>query len=137
MDSGGYSTGEPTTLKSYTDRKGASIADQKVSNFKNGGSAYLNLRNNGSTTKHIDFLQNEGSFGSTSLSDWKLTTTSDDDFHLVRKRTPVLGIYENEVVVEFKSDGDVNIVKESGLKVDGVDVVVKTDLAELICSSRE
>ena len=44
----------------------------------------------------------------------------------------MLGRYDNEKVAEFKDDGDVNIVKEGGLKVNGVDVVVKTDLADLI-----
>ena len=51
---------------------------------------------------------------------------------MVRKATPVLGRYDNEKVVEFKDDGDVNIVKGGGLKVNGVQVVVTTDLADLI-----
>jgi hypothetical protein len=51
---------------------------------------------------------------------------------MVRKATPVLGRYDYEKVVEFKDDGDVNIMKEGGLKVGGVQVVVTTDLADLI-----
>ena len=47
LNLGGVPTGESTTLKSYTDTKGASIADQKVSAFKNGDSSYLKLRNTG------------------------------------------------------------------------------------------
>ena len=108
-----------------------------IDTFREGGDAYLRLRNTRGTT-FLQFLRSakdsfgNTNFGSASANDWKLATNSNYGLDLVRKATPVLGRYDNEKVVEFKDDGDVKIVKEGGLKVDGVDVVVKTDLADLI-----
>jgi len=47
---------------------------------------------------------------------------------IVRKATPVLALYNNEKVMEFKDDGDVNIVKTGGLKVNGVEVALKSQV---------
>ena len=47
---------------------------------------------------------------------------------IVRKATPVLGRYDNEKVIEFKDDGDVNVVKTGGLKVNGVEVALKAQV---------
>ena len=56
LDSEGNPTLEETTLKSYTDRKIKNIAEEKVSDLKNGGSGYFNLRNT-SGTALLQFLQ--------------------------------------------------------------------------------
>ena len=126
-----------TTLRSYTDRKIKNGVNSGIDTFRDGGGSYLRLRNTTGGTL-IQFLRSpkdsfgNTNFGSAPASDWKLETNSNYGLDLVRKATPVLGRYDNEKVAEFKDDGDVNIVKEGGLKVDGVGVVVKTDLADLI-----
>ena len=126
-----------TTLRSYTDTKIENGVDSGIDTFRDGGSSYLRLRNTTGGTL-LQFLRSPkdqfGStiFGSAPASDWKLETNSNYGLDMVRKATPVLGRYDNEKVVEFKDDGDVNIVKGGGLKVNGVQVVVTTDLADLI-----
>ena len=126
-----------TTLRSYTDTKIENGVDSGIDTFRDGGSSYLRLRNTTGGTL-LQFLRSPkdqfGStiFGSSAASDWKLETNSNYGLDMVRKATPVLGRYDNEKVVEFKDDGDVNIVKGGGLKVNGVQVVVTTDLADLI-----
>ena len=39
-----------------------------------------------------------------------------------------MGRYDNEKVIEFKDDGDVNVVKTGGLKVNGVEVALKAQV---------
>lgn len=95
-----------------------------MNDFKDAGSSYLKLRNTSGVT-HLDFLRSSETFGSVPNADWKLTTNSNDGLDIVRKATPVLGLYENEKVVQFKDDGDVNVVKEGGLKVNNEEVATK------------
>jgi len=105
-----------TNLKTYS--------EEKVNDFKDAGSSYLKLRNTSGVT-HLDFLRSSETFGSVPNADWKLTTNSNDGLDIVRKATPVLGLYENEKIVQFKDDGDVNVVKEGGLKVNNEEVATK------------
>ena len=92
LDSEGNPTLEETALKSYTDRKIKNIAEEKVSELKNGGSSYFNLRNTSGTTL-LQFLQSPSgeAFGSVGASDWKLATNTNYGLDIVRKATPVLG----------------------------------------------
>jgi len=129
LDSEGNPTLEEATLKSYTDRKIKNVAEEKVSELKNGGSSYFNLRNTSGTTL-LQFLQSPSgeAFGLVGASDWKIATNTDYGLDIVRKATPVLGRYDNEKVTEFKDDGDVNVVKTGGLKVNGVEVALKAQV---------
>ena len=62
-------------------------------------------------------------------ADWRLTTNSTCGFDLYRKAThPSLGVLYDGNVIEFKADGDVNIPKADGLKVNGVEVALKAQV---------
>ena len=144
----GTPTGEDPTLKSYTDKKidqlATNITRDKLDDFKKGkNNSSLQLRNysfdpstfNRNGTQKIEFLRTTPTeaFGANKCNDWRIIGNQYCGLDIYTKATdPNLGaVYEGNVI-EFKPDRDVNIVKEGGLKVNGVQVVVTTDLADLI-----
>ena len=126
--------GSDTTLESYTDKK----IQENIFELLDGKYDHLQLRNdainiNGDRvgTQLIDFLRTTASesFGANECADWRLTTNSTCGFDLYRKAThPTLGSLYDGNVIEFKADGDVNIPKVGGLKVNGVEVALKAQV---------
>ena len=136
LNSSGVSTGEDPTLKSYTDRKIMDISGLRIDDFKNGISSYLKLRdysvdgnNNRTGIQRLEFLRTTPleSFGENECVDWRLTTSSTCGFNIYRKGThPTLGVVYAGNVFECDQDGDVNIPKVGGLKINGNEVATKS-----------
>ena len=72
------------------------------------------------------------------LVNWRIIGNSSCGLDIYTKATDpnLWAVFEGNVI-ELKSDRDVNIVKEGGLKVNGVQVVSKTDLEDLINTVNE
>ena len=122
-----------TTLKSYTDKK----IPENIFELLGGKYDHLQLRNDAiidgyrAGTQLVDFLRTTASesFGANECADWRLTTNSTCGFDLYRKAThPTLGSLYDGKVTELKNDGDVNIPKAGGLKVNGVEVALKAQV---------
>jgi len=126
------SIGADTTLKSYTDKK----MDVYIDALVDGGSDYLQLRDtvtdgsgNRIGTQKIEFLRTTPteSYGSSQCPDWRVVADSSCSFDIHRKAThPTLGVLYDGNVIEFDQDGDVNIPKVGGLKVNGNEVATKS-----------
>jgi hypothetical protein len=132
-----------TTLKSYIEQKsaiqGAAKAQLEVDNLVNRyreESSFMKLRDHyinanlirGNTTK-IDFLRStpEEEYGDYLGADWRITTNQSYGMDFHRKSTdPNLGtsLY-NGNVLELKEDGDVNVVKAGGLKINNDEVATQ------------
>ena len=126
------SLGAATTLKSYTEKK----IDVYIDALVDGGSEYLKLRNdsvdgsgNRIGTQKIEFLRTTAAeaFGANQCADWKIGTDSTCGLNIYRKGThPTLGVLYNGNVIEFDQDGDVNVVKVGGLKINNAEVATKS-----------
>ena len=122
----GHFGGLDPTLKSYT--------DGKVVDFKDGGGSYLKLRDatvnasgNRTGTQKIEFLRTtpSESYGDDECADWRLTTNNTCGLDIHRKQTdPTLGSVYDGNVIEFKQDGDVNVVKPHGIRVNNTRVAL-------------
>ena len=114
---------------------------QKVGDFTNGlgfsGSSYLKLRNTTELndmrvgTQKIEFLrttENEA-YGSENCGDWRISTNDECGFDFHRKQTDVSGLetYDGNVL-EMKVNGDVNVVKPQGLRVNNTRVALTTEV---------
>jgi len=116
------------TLRSYT--------DGKLNEVQEGIQSYMKLRDysvnssgNRSGETRIEFLRTTPveAFGSDQCLDWKIGANSACGFEVYRKGThPTLGNIYDGNVIEFDQDGDVNIVKVGGLKVNGNEVATKS-----------
>ncbi len=101
-----------------------------------GSSQYLKLRDasaNASGDRNgvqgIDFVRTTAAeaFGDDVCADWRLTTNSGCGLDIYRKQTdPNLGSVYDGNVIEFDQDGDVNVVKVGGLKINNAEVVTKS-----------
>ena len=126
------SLGAATTLKSYTEKK----IDVYIDALVDGGSEYLKLRNdsvdgsgNRIGTQKIEFLRTTAAeaFGANQCADWKIGTDSTCGLNIYRKGThPSLGVLYDGNVIEFDQDGDVNVVKVGGLKINNAEVATKS-----------
>jgi hypothetical protein len=66
-------------------------------------------------------------YGADVCIDWRLTTNSTCGLDTHRKNTdPTLGSVYNGNMIEFKQDGDMNVVKAAGLKVNNQEVATKS-----------
>jgi hypothetical protein len=120
--------GLPPTLRSYT--------DGKLNEVQEGIQPYMKLRDysvdasgNRSGETRIEFLRTTPveAFGSNECVDWKIGATSACGFEVYRKGThPTLGNIYDGNVIEFDQDGDVNIPKVGGLKINGNEVPTKS-----------
>jgi len=114
---------------------------QKVGDFTNGlgfsGSSYLKLRNTTELndmrvgTQNIEFLrttENEA-YGSENCGDWRISTNDECGFDFHRKQTDLSGFetYDGNVL-EMKANGDVNVVKPQGLRVNNTRVALTTEV---------
>ena len=118
----------PPTLRSYT--------DGKLNEVQEGIQSYMKLRdyswdanNNRIGETRIEFLRtnpNEN-FGLNHCADWRIGANSTCGFDIYRKAThPNLGSIYDGNVLELEDDGDVNIPKVGGLKINGDEVATKT-----------
>ena len=134
-----------TNLKSYTERKsaiqGATQADAKILELVDGSSQYLKLRDasvnasgNRNGVQGIDFVRTTASeeFGENECADWRLTTNSICGLDIYRKATGSLGALYDGNVIECDADGDVNVVKVSGLKINNSEVATKSFVATAV-----
>jgi hypothetical protein len=135
-----------THLKSYVERKfsiqGATQADAKILELVDGSSQYLKLRDasvNASGDRNgvqgIDFVRTTASeaFGDDVCADWRLTTNSFCGLDIYRKQTdPILGSVFDGNVIECDADGDVNVVKVGGLKINNSEVATKSFVATAV-----
>jgi len=135
-----------THLKSYVERKsaiqGATQADAKILELVDGSSQYLKLRDasvNASGDRNgvqgIDFVRTTASeaFGDDVCADWRLTTNSICGLDIYRKQTdPILGSVYDGNVIECDADGDVNVVKVGGLKINNAEVATKSFVATAV-----
>ena len=122
---------------------------QKVGDFTNGlgfsGSSYLKLRNTTELndmrvgTQKIEFLrttENEA-YGSENCGDWRISTNDECGFDFHRKQTDVSGLetYDGNVL-EMKVNGDVNVVKPQGLRVNNTRVALTTEVPSTTASQQ-
>ena len=135
-----------THLKSYVERKsaiqGATQADAKILELVDGSSQYLKLRDasvNASGDRNgvqgIDFVRTTASeaFGDDVCADWRLTTNSICGLDIYRKQTdPILGSVYDGNVIECDADGDVNVMKVGGLKINNAEVATKSFVATAV-----
>ena len=120
--------GLPPTLRSYT--------DGNLNEVQEGIQSHMKLRDysvdasgNRSGETRIEFLRTTPveAFGSAECLDWRLSSEADCGFNIYRKGThPTLGNIYDGNVIEFNQDGDVNIPKVDGLKVNGNEVATKS-----------
>jgi len=75
-------------------------------------------------TQKIEFLRTTllESFGDNQCADWRGGTNSTCGFDIHRKATGGLGALYDGNVIEFDQDGDVNVVKVGGLKINNEEV---------------
>jgi hypothetical protein len=135
-----------THLKSYVEWKsaiqGATQADAKILELVDGSSQYLKLRDasvNASGDRNgvqgIDFVRTTASeiFGDDVCADWRLTTNGFCGLDIYRKQTdPILGSVYDGNVIECDADGDVNVVKVGGLKINNAEVATKSFVATAV-----
>jgi hypothetical protein len=133
---------EPTDWASYPGGPNLKkYTEGKVGDFINGagfsGSSYLKLRNTTELndkrigTHTIEFLrttENEP-YGSLDCGDWRVGTNDECGFDFHRKQTDVSGFetYDGNVL-EMKANGDVNVVKPQGLRVNNTLVALTTEV---------
>jgi len=133
---------EPTDWASYPGGPNLKkYTEGKVGDFINGagfsGSSYLKLRNTTELndtrigTHTIEFLrttENEA-YGSMDCGDWRVGTNDECGFDFHRKQTDVSGFetYDGNVL-EMKANGDVNVVKPQGLRVNNTLVALTTEV---------